>query len=87
MASRMAVGVEVALGRGLPAEGVRLVGQADVQGVAVELGVHGDGGDPELAAGADDPHGDLASVGDQDLLEHAAPFVRRMDGPQHWHGP
>ena len=45
-----------------------------MEGVAVELGVDGDGGDPQLAAGADDPDGDLAAVGDQDLLEHAAPF-------------
>ena len=44
------LGVEVALGRGLPAERVRLVGEAHVQRVAVELGVHGDGGDAELAA-------------------------------------
>ena len=38
--------------------------------VAVELGVHGDGGDAELAAGPDDADGDLAAVGDQDLCEH-----------------
>ena len=64
------LGVEVALGRGLAAERVGLVGEADVQGVAVEVGVHGDGGDAELPAGADDPDGDLAPVGDQDLGEH-----------------
>ena len=29
---------------------------------------HGNRGDPELAAGADDPHRDLAAVGDQDAL-------------------
>ena len=69
------VGVEVALGRGLAAERVRLVGVADVQRVAVELGVDGDGGDAELAAGAHDPDGDLAAVGDQDFAEHGAPRV------------
>ena len=37
------LGVEVALGRRLPAEGVGLVGEADVQRVAVEVGVDGDG--------------------------------------------
>ena len=62
------VGVEVALGRGLPAERVRLVGEADVERVAIELAVDGDGLDAELASGADDAHGDLATVGDQDLL-------------------
>ena len=66
------LGVEVALGRGLAAEGVGLVGEADVQGVAVEVGVHGDGGDAELAARADDPDGDLAPVGDQDPGRTAA---------------
>ncbi len=77
IASRMAGDVEVALGRRLPAEGVGLVGEAHVQGVAVELGVHGDGGDPELPAGADDPHRDLPPVGDQDLGQHRGqPIVR-----------
>ena len=65
------VGVEVALGCRLPAEGVRLVGQPDVQGVPIELGVDRDGLDAELASGADHAHGDLATVGDQDLLQHA----------------
>ena len=64
------VGVEVALGRGLPAERERLVGEPDVQRVAIELGVDRDGLDAELASGADDAHGDLAAVGDQDLLQH-----------------
>ena len=65
------VGVEVALGRGLAAEGVRLVGVAHVGGVAVELRVHRDGGDAELAARPHDADGDLAAVGDQDLRERA----------------
>ena len=69
------LGVEVALGRGLAAERVGLVGQADVQGVSVELGVHGHGGDAELAAGADHAHGDLGPVGDQDLGEHGRMFT------------
>ena len=43
------LGVEVALGRGLTAERVGLVGEPDVQRVAVELGVHRDRGDAELA--------------------------------------
>ena len=52
-----------------------------MQGVAVELGVHRHGGDPELASGADDPHGDLATVGDQDLLQHGCQCrVRAVPG-------
>jgi hypothetical protein len=41
-----------------------------VHGVAVEVGVDGDRLDTELLTGADDPHGDLSAVGDQDFLEH-----------------
>ena len=36
-------------------------------GVAVEVGVDGDAADAEVAARPDDPHRDLAPVGDQDL--------------------
>ena len=64
------LGVEVALGRGLAAERVRLVGVAHVRGVAVELGVDGDGRDAELATRSHDADRDLAAVGDQDLREH-----------------
>ena len=71
------VGVQVALGRGLAAERVRLVGVADVQRVTVELGVHRDRGDPELSTGAHHADGDLAAVGDQDLLEHGLPRIGR----------
>src|SRR5205814_9016007 len=46
------VGVEVALAGRLPAEGVGLVGEADVQGVAVEVGVDGNAGDTKFATGA-----------------------------------
>ena len=74
-------GVEVALRGGLATEGVRLVGEPDVHGVAIELGVHGHRGDAELAGGADDAHGDLAAVGDEDLLQHACQCrVRAVPG-------
>ena len=66
----MACGVEVALGRRLAAQRVGLVGEAHVQCVPVELGVDGDRVDAQLAAGPDDPDGDLATVGDQHLGEH-----------------
>ena len=57
-----------------------LVGEAHVERVAVGLGVDGDRLDAELAAGRDDPQGDLAPVGDEDLLEHrrAATLARRI---------
>ena len=66
--------VQVALGRRLPTQGVRLVGQADVQRVAVDVRVDGHRRDAQLAARADDPDGDLAPVGDQDLFEHDRPY-------------
>jgi hypothetical protein len=65
------LGVEVALRRRLSAERERLIGEPDVQRVPIELGVDRDGRDAELAGGADHTHGDLAPVGDQDLLQHA----------------
>ena len=64
------LGVEVALGGCLATQRIRLVGQPDVEGVAVELGVDRHGGDPELLAGTDDTDSDFAPVGDEDLLEH-----------------
>ena len=73
------VGVEVALGCGLAAEGVGLVGVADVQRITVEVGVDGDGGDAELAARAHDAHRDLSPVGDQDFSEHGFLGFRRTN--------
>jgi hypothetical protein len=61
--------VEVGVGRGRAVEAVGLVGQTDEQGVAVGLGVHRDAADPGIPAGADHANGDLAPVGDQDLLQ------------------
>ena len=48
----------------------RLVGEGAVAGIAVGVGIDGDGGDAHLAGGLDDAAGDLAAVGDQDLREH-----------------
>src|SRR5207245_1028638 len=47
----------------------RFIGEVDRQAVRVGLAVHGDRLDTELAAGADDAHGDLAAIRDEDLLE------------------
>ncbi len=69
------LGVEVALGRGLAAERVGLVRVANVFGVAVEVGVHGDGRDPELATRAHHADRDLTSVRDQDLREQCIPYA------------
>jgi hypothetical protein len=54
------------------ADGDGLLGHLHVQAVPVGVGVDGDGLDAELARALDDAAGDLAAVGDQDLLEHMA---------------
>ncbi len=75
------LGGEVALRRRLAAEGVGLVGKTDMESVVVELGVDGDRGDAELAAGPDDPHGDLAAVRDEHLFEHPTSFLDLASPP------
>ena len=73
------VGVEIALGSGLAAQCVRLVGVPDVQRIPVEVGVDGDGGDTHLAARAHHPHRDLTPVGDQNFSEHGFLGIRRTN--------
>jgi hypothetical protein len=51
------------------------VGHTGVKAVAVRGGVDGDGLDAELAAGADDADGDLATVCNQDAPKHRFPFA------------
>ena len=49
------------------ADADRFIGEADMQAVAVGFGIHGDGTDAEIAAGADDAQRDLAAIGNQEL--------------------
>ena len=62
--------VEIRLGGGWRADGVSLIGLADVQRGAVHVRVDGNRGDSHLVAGADDAHGNLAAVRDENFLEH-----------------
>ena len=48
---------------------VGFVGETDVRGVAVGVGVDGDRGDAQLAGRPQDAHGDLAPVGDEQLIK------------------
>jgi hypothetical protein len=41
-----------------------------MQAIAIGFRVHRDGFDAQILAGADDPHSNLAPVGDQYLLKH-----------------
>ena len=66
--------VEVALRGGGRADADGLVGQGQVRRVAVGLAEDGHDLDAQVAAGPDDPQGDLTAVGDQDALKHA--FLR-----------
>ena len=64
---------EIGLGRGRRADGDGLVRHFHVQGIAVGIRIDGNRLDAQLPRGLDDAAGDLATVGDQDLLEHTPP--------------
>ena len=63
----MRADVQVRLARGRRTDPECLVRHPDVERVAIRVRVDRDGGDAEIPAGADDPDGDLPSVGDEDL--------------------
>ncbi|BAS08059.1 calcium ion binding protein [Arthrobacter sp. Hiyo4] len=60
---------QVGLRGGVATEGVGLVGQPDMERVAVRIGVDSHGGNALVASRADDAHCDFASVCDQHLGE------------------
>ena len=64
--------VEIAVAGGRRADADALVGEAHMHGVGVGGGMDRDGGDAEFLGGAQDAQGDLAPVGDEDLVEHRA---------------
>ena len=61
---------QVRLARRRRADVHRFVGHANVARIGVGVGIDGDGGDAHPARRLDDPAGDLAAVGDQNLAEH-----------------
>ena len=68
------IDAQIAFARRRGADRIGFVGQPDVQRGAVGIAIDGDGRDAHLAAGSRDPDGDLAAIGDEDFLEHAAPI-------------
>ncbi len=70
------VDAQVRVGRGLPAQGVGLVGQPGGQLVPVRIGIDGHGCQSGVPAGTDDPYGDFAPVRDQHL-QHAGQCSER----------
>ena len=65
------VDAEIAVACRRGADGIGFVCEADVQGFAVDFTEDGGGADAQLAAGAQDAHGDFTAIGDQDFSEHA----------------
>ncbi len=63
------VDVEVTLGGGCGADADDLVGELGAEAAAVGVGDGEHGFQPLVEAGADDPHRDLAAVGDQDATQ------------------
>ena len=72
---------QVALPRRRRADRHRFVGQLDVQGVPIGGRKHRDGADAQAPRRPDHAAGDLATVGDQDLAEHGAPYIRNTPKP------
>ncbi len=68
--------VEVAVGGFGRADADRFVREAHVLEVTIGGGVHRHGLDAELAAGAQDAQRDLATVGDEDLVQHGGRLTR-----------
>ena len=66
--------LEVAVARWGWADANGLVGEPNVQGVAVGLGIHGYRFNTHLSAGANDAHRYFTPVGDEDFINHAANF-------------
>ena len=62
--------VEIAFRRIGGTDAIGEVGELDVQGVLVGIGIDGDRLDAKLLAGADDADGDFAAIGDEDSPEH-----------------
>jgi hypothetical protein len=64
------VDVEITFASGGGADGIGLVGEANVEGFAIDFAEDGDAADAEFAAGPQDADGYFSSVGDQDFFEH-----------------
>ena len=75
------VGPQVGVGRRRAGQPDGAVGLGPVRAVGVRVGVDGDRADAEVAAGAEDPPGDLAAVGHQDSCDHVSAHIRKTPKP------
>ncbi len=84
----------VAVARGGRSDHNMLVRQLRMQGGRIDFGAHGHASEAERAAGADDAAGDLAAIGDQDLVKHRffplctrlLCYQKKAAGPSFSHG-
>ncbi len=74
--------IEVALGRGRRPDADRFVGHLHMQSFGVGIGINRHRRDPHPMRSPDDAAGDLAAIGNQDLLEQTAPVAHRPS-PSH----
>ena len=63
---------QVGLGGGRRADRHRLVRHVDMERAGIGIGIDGDGAEAHAPRRPDDPTGDLATVGNQDLVEHCS---------------
>src|SRR5689334_13554046 len=54
---------------------MRFIGQAHVQRAGVRLRIDGDGGNMQIAAGANNAHRDLAAICNQNLAKHLKSYL------------
>ena len=66
---------EIALGGGAGADADGSVGQVQVGGIAIGLAEDDHRLDAQIAAGADDPQGDLAAIGYENALKHSTHYL------------
>ena len=69
------VDAQVAFARRARADRPRLVGEPHVQRGAIAFRIHRGRGDAHVAARTNHAHGDLAAIGDQDLLHQTEPLT------------
>ena len=79
---------EIGLSRGGRPDSDRLIGHFDMERILIGFRIDGDRLDSHASRGLDDPARDLATVGDEDLLEHRRPNreKRRAFRSGHFYG-
>ena len=65
-----AVNAQITFRRRRFADANGFVGQLHVHGIGIRLRINGHGADVQFLAGADDPNGDFAAIGDQNFFKH-----------------